>query len=401
MIRILSIISLIFNLFILGIFTQFSPLLWISSIPAFSQMGLFVFESSPEKAQGFILWLSLKIKIFLLWIWGGIIDFIKLVIKTVLGEIENNPINSPGETPINPDKDNYGDIDNKEYFKWLKNKLDEYKYHIIVSSIIVIGGTIIYLYWDSICCSWRRDGPRDEPRDDFVPLPTNPEIHGPSEGTIPSPDSSSSGNSYERLFRSPITDRISKFKSKVSSFIKGKSVTRDTIVNIPRGIYRENGQNMYNGLPLPRTEILNGTQYYIRKDNHGFINIMNDSYSGVGEMEIINPFTGRGINRVHISINDRMAFINTARDNTIFEAPLNSYVRNPMFDGIEMTHPSLSNMPVASTSNLPNLNTVASTSNLPDFDPDAGILSDIDLTPKAKPITLDTKDMFDLENPFT
>jgi hypothetical protein len=81
MIRILSIISLNFNFIILGIFTQFSPLLWLSSIPGISQVGAFVYESSPEKAQGLILWISLKIKTFLLWIWSGILDFIKLVIK--------------------------------------------------------------------------------------------------------------------------------------------------------------------------------------------------------------------------------------------------------------------------------------------------------------------------------
>jgi hypothetical protein len=112
-IRNLSVVSLIFNLLILGIFTQFSPFSWIYSIPAVSQVGAFIYESSPEKTQGFILWISLKIKTFLLWIWSGIIDFVKLIIKTVWGELENSPVGD--STPINPERGNYGDIDNKEY----------------------------------------------------------------------------------------------------------------------------------------------------------------------------------------------------------------------------------------------------------------------------------------------
>src|SRR6266550_3422081 len=52
-IRVLSLISLFFNLIILGIFTQFSALLWISSIPGLSQIGVFVYESTSENTQGY------------------------------------------------------------------------------------------------------------------------------------------------------------------------------------------------------------------------------------------------------------------------------------------------------------------------------------------------------------
>lgn len=145
---------------------------------------------------------------------SGIIDFIKLITKTVLGELESNPINT---TPINPDKDNYSDIDNKEYLKWFKNKLDDYKYYIIITSIVVIGGTIIYLYWDSFTCSWRRRVEESEP---FLPLPTDPENNGPTSGTIPSPDSSSSGDSFNRYFRTPILEKLAKFKRKLENLLK-------------------------------------------------------------------------------------------------------------------------------------------------------------------------------------
>jgi hypothetical protein len=133
-IRILSIISLIFNLILLGIFTQFSLLVWISTFPAISQIGAFVYESSPEKAQGFILWISLKIKAFLLWIWSGLLDFLKAIIKTVLGEIDNLPNN---ETIV-PDKGKYGDIYNDGYLAKFKESIYDWRFWIL-GGVIIIG----------------------------------------------------------------------------------------------------------------------------------------------------------------------------------------------------------------------------------------------------------------------
>ena len=122
--------SLLSNIIIFSIFTQFSPLLWISSFPAVSQIGSFVYENSPEKAQGFLLWITLKIKTFLFWIWSGLLDYIKWIIKAVIGEIEKDPI--PGVDPIiNPDKGKYEDIYNPEYRKRVNEFLYDWKYYII------------------------------------------------------------------------------------------------------------------------------------------------------------------------------------------------------------------------------------------------------------------------------
>jgi hypothetical protein len=386
-IRFLSLISLIFNLVTLSIFSQFSPLSWIYSIPALSQIGAFVYDSSPEKAQGFILWISLKIKTLLLWIWHIIIDNLKLIIKTVLGEIENYPQDPLNSVPIDVDKDKYGDINNKEYLKWFISKLDEYKYYIIITSIVTIGGIVIYLYWDSISCSWRRDGDDGEP---FVPLPTESDIHGPDSGQLPSPDSSSSGSSFNKYFRSSLVDRLSQFKNKVSKFIEGKSISAKagkTIEVIPRGIYEVNGLDYYNGLPLPRVETLgNGTEFYFSKDRDGFINVLNNTFNSTS-LDVIRPVSGKAINRVPVYVSERIAIINKARSNAIFTAPENSYARNPLFDGVEF-----------STIGQPSLGST-STSNLPKFDnvqADAVVLDDINITPRAKPTPLP----FNLDNPF-
>jgi|SRR5580765_1144180 len=163
-IRLLSVISLLFNLIIFGIFTQFSPLLFITSIPGISQIGAFVYESSPEKAQGFILWISIKIKTFLLWIWSGIIDFLKAIVKTVLGEIDNLPNN---ETIV-PDKGKYGDVYNDRYLTKIKDAFYDWRFWILGGFIIIGIGAASYIYWDSIASCWRRGDDPDEP---FVPLP--------------------------------------------------------------------------------------------------------------------------------------------------------------------------------------------------------------------------------------
>jgi hypothetical protein len=394
-IRFLSVISLIFNLIILTIFTQFSPLSWIYSFPAISQIGAFVYDSAPEKAQGFMLYLSLKIKTFLLWIWHYLIDFIKLLIKSVLGEIENYPTDPVNSVPIDVDKDKYGDINNKEYLKWFLNKLDEYKYPIIIASIVTVGGIFIYLYWDSISCSWRRHDNPDEP---FAPLPTESDIHEPGSPILPSPDSSSSGNSFDKYFRPSIADKLARFKTKVGEFIQGRSISSKAAGKaqefIPSGIYQMNGQDHYNGLPLPRVETLdNGVEYYFAKGEHGFVRVLNNTFNSLN-MDIISPVTGKAITTTPVSIGERIAFINRARNNANFNAPENSFARNPVIEEIfNIGQPSVGSTS-ASTSNLPNLNL----DDFKDIPGDVVPLTDIDLTPKPKPAPLPTE--LDFYTPF-
>lgn len=402
-IRILSIISLLFNLIIFGIFTQISPLLWISTIPGVSQIGAFVYESSPEKAQGIIMFISLKIKTFLLWIWNGIISFVKTVIKTVLGELESSPVDtspveeppvdtpvdkppvgtspvdkSPAGSQIDPDKGKYGDINNGDYVNRLKNNLYDYKYYILGGFIIVGIGAVAYLYWESISSCWKGGDDRD-PGEQFVPLPHDSEIHGygGQSGQIPSPDSSnSSSGSFNRLFRTPIVDKVSNFRDKVKGYFGNKVIKKSQVGPVPRGIYLDNGREMYNGLILPRVEVLdNGTEYYFNKDTHGFISVLNNSYDSSNSVITINPFSGKALSSVPLSVSERISLINKARNSALYEAPINSFARNPVFEGITMDlgQPSLSSTSAASSSTLPDM------SNESGFE-------DVELTPKAKPI---------------
>ena len=124
-IRILSIISLLFNIIILVVFTQWNPVMFISSIPGISQLGAFMYESSPEQAQGFKNWLIIKIKTFLLWIWHSLIDFIKTIIKAVLGEIENSPNTNP---TIDPNEDKYKDIYNEGYLNRIGEAIYDWRF---------------------------------------------------------------------------------------------------------------------------------------------------------------------------------------------------------------------------------------------------------------------------------
>ena len=321
-------------------------------MPAISQVSSFAYESSPESTQNFISWIALKIKTFFLWIWYGLIDFLKSVIRAVMGEIDKYPTDNPSITPIEPDKNKYGDIHNKIYLSELYNKLDEYKYYLIVSFIVIIGGAVVYFYWDSIAGCWRRRRP-DGDTGDAGPLPEyEPSPQPERPASLPSVSSDSSG-SYNQYFRKNLFDKLNRFKEKTKNFFTPKRVPR--LDNIPRGIYLVNGKDMYNGLPLPRVEILpNGTEYYFAKDDSGFLEVMSDNFSGSGTVDIVNPFTNSAVTSHAVSVNERISFINRARGNAIFEAPENSYARHPIFEFNQgdLSRPSISSTS-ASSSSLP------------------------------------------------
>src|SRR4029077_19045382 len=104
----------------------------------------------------------------------------------------NYPTDNPIVSPIESPKDKYGDIHNKEYLQWFCNKLDEYKYYIIISSFLIIGGGIIYLYWDSILGCWRS---RQDDPDSPGPLPNySPQIPIGRPRSLPSVSSESSNS---------------------------------------------------------------------------------------------------------------------------------------------------------------------------------------------------------------
>lgn len=61
-------------------------------------------------------------------------------------------------------------------------------------------------------------------------------------------------------------------------------------VGIPRGLYRDGNQTMWKGLPIPRVENYQGTDYYINLDKDGFINMF-DSKMDNYKISIINPIS--------------------------------------------------------------------------------------------------------------
>ncbi len=311
---------------------------------------LFVYESTPDTTQNFISWIALKIKTFFYWIWNSLLDIIKRIIKAVIGELDNNPVYKPDIPQINPDKDKYGDINNPGYLQWLGNKLDEYKYYLIISSVVIIGGTVIYLYWDSISGCWRtRPDDPDTSGDlsDYNPTaPDRPRFY-PST-------SSDSSNSLSEFFRKSIPDKLLRYRNKVKNFFVAKKPP--ILENIPRGIYLENGRNMYNGLPLPRIETLSdGTEYYFSRDRDGLIKVFSNKLEDTNTISILNSFTNKAMITEDISINERISIINSARSNAIYIAPENSYARNPIFEYIDtdFSKPDFSSTSAASSSNLP------------------------------------------------
>jgi hypothetical protein len=322
------------------------------------------------------MWLVIKIKTFLLWIWSGLLDFLKSIIKAVLGEIENNPgIKIPGE---DPNEDKYKDINNPEVRKWL----NDYKYYLIGGLVILGIGVMVYIYWDSITCGWKKggdDSPAEEPFTTSIP-PFNPEIHGPGPNRTPSVDSDSSG-SFNEFFKKNIFDKLSKYKNKVRDYFK--STPPNIPVFVPRGIYTENGRNMYNGLPLPRVETLpNGTEFYYDLTGDGYLKVLNNNYGESEIITILNPMNGQAISKMDVSVGERISIINKARSNAIFEAPENSWSRIKLFEGIDLRAGS-------SSSNTP------LSSNIPSGFETNGF-EDIDLTPKAS----NTQLPFDIDNPF-
>jgi len=351
--RILSGLSLILNFIILAIYSNFSFLNWIPAIPALSQGMLFAYESTPETTQNFISWIAIKIKTFFYWIWYGLLDIIKRIIKAVMGEIENNPVHKPDIPTINPDKDKYGDINNPGYLQGLANKLNEYKFYLLSSFLIIIFGGLIYLYWDSIAGCWRR--PDDSDPDTPGPLPDYNPIASDRPRSLPSV-SSDSTNSLSEFFRYNITDRLLRFKNKTKSFFSRKVKPSELPSNIPLGLYQVNGKDMYNGLPLPRVETLpDGTEYYFSKGSEGFIEVLNNTFNGSGTVDIVSPFTNKSISSHSISVNERISLINKARNSAIFEAPENSFSRNPLYDFgfMGISRPDLSGTSASSSSSLP------------------------------------------------
>jgi hypothetical protein len=351
-IRILSIISLLLNVIILGIFTQFSPLLWISYFPAVSQIGAFVFDSMPEKSQGWFMWIVMKIKTFLFWIWNSLLDFIRTIIKAVIGEIEKTPITP--DPIIEPDKGKYEDIQNPQVVKFL----DDWKWYIIGGSVLIITLSLGYIYWDSISFPWKKRPDNDSNYDSqFVPLPVQPDVHGPIFSSLPSPDSSNSSNSINQFFRRSILDKVLGYRDKVKSYFTANKSSSVIPADYPAGIYTTGSREMYKGLPLPRVETYDGTEYFFNKDPDGYINILSGSYAD-SDIITINPFSGKAISKLPSTVMQRVAMINRARESqAFFNSPVNSWVRNQTFDGIEvgmdLNRPDFGSTSASSQSNLP------------------------------------------------
>jgi hypothetical protein len=55
---------------------------------------------------------------------------------------------------IDPSKQKYGDIYNKEYVEYLTQTLDEYKFYVLITMGVIAIGILTYTYWDSIKNIW-------------------------------------------------------------------------------------------------------------------------------------------------------------------------------------------------------------------------------------------------------
>jgi hypothetical protein len=120
---------------------------------------------------------------------------------------------------------------------------------------------------------------------------------------------------------------------------------------------------MWNSLPLPRVESLNnGTEFYISLDKDGFIKIVNNLHENTSIVDIISPSTEMSIGKEFIGTIDRANIVQSAKDHSFFNAPENSYFRNPVLDNITLTRPIAVNTSVDSSS-LPTFDNVT-------FDPD-------------------------------
>jgi hypothetical protein len=290
--RISSFISLFINLFLVILLNNIDIISFIPSVPAINSFLIYSFNLLPDSIIGWFTNIWNYIKYVFKFIWKYIVQFLKYIFNSIL-DIFRDPVE--GDEEINPNPNPGHKLDPKDdpkfkesYNKWFR----EYNYYIYGGAIILLTVLGIYIFWDKIPNPFNR-GEGDD---------------GNLPGNISSPNTSdpSSGRSineypdgYLKHFSRKMGDMVEEVKGKAKE-LYNKSISKPPIDPnfIPKGIYKENGQTMWNGLPLPRVESLdNGQEFYITKDENNFIRILSNSINSTDMVDIVDPIKNISIGR--------------------------------------------------------------------------------------------------------
>jgi hypothetical protein len=343
---VLSYFNLAVDVILLIAYFQFDIFNWIFTIPAF----ITLFDYLPTGIQDFFF----NFKNRILYFWNIILNFYRKLLKAILGTIDKEypiPEGPDGEIEIPKIPENSDPSPDKGYENY-KKWIGDHQYHLLASALVLIFGVYIYLYWDDITRTFKRGG------DDSQATPISEEL-----SSLISSEPSSGRNvddyqpGYLRHFSRKLGDLSRAVKDRAISLFKQSKYRNPPVIpsNIPAGLYTdENGNMMWDGLPIPRVESLgDSTEHYITLDNSGHINIISNKF-GEDMADIISPSTGFSIARQHINSIDKAQLINEAKNHAYYLSPENSYIRNPIsrIENIILTIPSIENIS-ADTSDLP------------------------------------------------
>lgn len=111
-----------------------------------------------------------KIIFFIYKIWFWFREYLSYILNKIL-EILKNPSDYKKEgEEILPDPNIYKDIYNKEYINNVLQNLDDYKFYILISIVVIAIGLLTYTYWDSFS-NLRRGGSGGDTPDIIYPSP--------------------------------------------------------------------------------------------------------------------------------------------------------------------------------------------------------------------------------------
>jgi len=230
-----------------------------------------------------------KIYFFISSIWNWFTNYLSYILSKILDLLKGNT--TPNVPDDLPDRYKFKDIHNKEYVDNLIQTLDEYKFYILITIGVIALGILTYTYWGSITPTSKGGGNEEGFDITPSPIPSEPST-GKSIGDYPAKAG------YLNYFSKKIGDMVERVTSRAKDLFT-KSNNSDTSgitsnITYPSGLYTEGHQTMWQGLPVPRVENINGTEYYISLDKDRFINIL-DNTRGNNIMDIIDPLTNVSI----------------------------------------------------------------------------------------------------------
>jgi hypothetical protein len=117
---------------------------------------------------------------------------------------------------------------------------------------------------------------------------------------------------------------------------------------------------MWKGLPLPRTEYLeDGSEYFMFLDKDNIVNILDNKIS-TNSLDLVNPLTGESIGRKTVDVFEQNLIRSGKSMRAYFEAPSDSYLRNPVLSNIQLAKPDIENTSIR-FDDLPSYDRVPST----------------------------------------